>query len=414
MFCHVNSLELKKKIIRKHKKKNGRYFPVLTPVNEYNIVDKIQSANNLLFASIDEDESENVMEIQEQQIIETANKSDKFLLQTKHRVTFSSDIEEYEDDGSEVESANDIQYKDDEAIDKEIAEIIERGERATSEQLINTDNGQIDGLLKRLSMEEIVSYSNDEDSVSDDNEYTTELEVVEEITEVIVGDDKQDSERTTSPVPIEIISVNNTNAQANIQMDEHRKRAPMLSKTNGNDPPCRACNKLISSSARTVNISNYIGSKNATGKRPATSQTKRIASANVCRNLTNKDTINQDDLLKIHLNVRSCCENKYLDNNRLPRYNGYISQYGLSKDQLEERELNRQKYLEKRARREREIMRAKQQIAHLNELAFQQWLIRKNRVSRSKYKNMYDSIEPKPKIKYHSSAKFSKSSGNSS
>lgn len=99
------------------------------------------------------------------------NHSDKNLLQTKHRVTFSSDIEEYEDEVSETESVE-IQYKDDddEAIEKEIAEIIERGERRTpiTTEQSRIDNEQIDGLLKRMSIEEI--YSNDEDSISGDND----------------------------------------------------------------------------------------------------------------------------------------------------------------------------------------------------------------------------------------------------
>lgn len=395
----------------------------MTPVNEYNISDKIQSANNLLFASIDNHNGDNAndeersMEIdRQQQPTEAATKSDKFLLQSKHRVTFSSDIEEYEDDGSEADSA-DVQYKDDEAIDKEIAEIIERGESAPTEQSINTDNIQIDGLLKRLSIEETVNYSNDEDSDTDDNEYTTEVEVVEEINEAIAGELNENSV-TPSPVPIE--TVDNANGRS---VESERKRTPpMLSESNeGNDPPCRACSKVTSSSARDYSSLTFNQLSQATcsvkrmsSKRPATSQTKRIVSATVRRGSANRDAINQDDVLKIHLNVRSCCENKYLDNNRLPRYNGYISQYGLSKDQLEARELNRQKYLEKRARREREIMRAKQQIASLNEMAFRQWLIRKNRLSRPKYKNMYDEMVAKPTIIYHPSAKFCKSSRNSS
>lgn len=394
---------------------------VLTPVNEYNIVDKIQIANNLLFASIDNQNGDNAnqeersMEIdQQQQPIESATKSDKFLLQSKHRVTFSSDIEEYEDDGSEVDSA-DVQYKDDEAIDKEIAEIIERGENAANEQSINTENIQIDGLLKRLSIEEIVNYSNDENSDTDDNEYTTEVEVVDEINEAIVGE-MNEKNVTSLPVPIETVE----NANVRSVEIEQRKTTPQLSSKSNekNDSPCRACNKVTSSSARDNNSMAFNQSNQAkcrmARKRPATSQTKRIASANVRRCSAHRDNINQDDVLKIHLNVRSCCENKYLDNNRLPRYNGYISQYGLSKDQLETRESNRQKYLEKRARREREIMRAKEQIATLNEMAFRQWLIRKNHLSRPKYKNMYDEMVSKPKIIYHPSAKFSKSNRNSS
>lgn len=383
---------------------------VLTPVNEYNIVDKIHSANNLLFSSIEQNIRVDMEPLNSEN---SPNKIDRYRLQSKHRVTFSSDIEEYEDEVSETESV-DIQYRDDIANDNEVAEIIERDEKASIEQqsIINT---QIDGMLKRMSIEQV--FKNDEDSLSDDIDYRTEFDIIEEINDAIIKETQNETsiERTAhveiASVPIEEVIQSDSNlkneqtVQIDIKTDVEnkqnaeipvKKRSSSAIQTN-NVPPCRVCNKAKNTQS-TV--------RSATTIRP-TSLGQRVTSA---IRPTNKC---EQDILRIHLNVRSCCENKYLDNNRLPRYNGYISQYGLSKDQLELRELNRQKYCEKRARREREIMRAKQQIADLNEQAFRQWLIRKNHLARPKCKNMYDVVEPKPKIKYNNSAKFRKLSGNS-
>lgn len=354
------------------------FVSVLTPVNEYNIVDKIQLANNQLFASINEDHTMDVPK-QSYDHCNNNNKIDRLMLQSKHRVTFSSDIEEYEDDLSE-EDVTEMQYKDDDAVDKEIAEIIERDENPTLE------HNKIDGIMKIMSIEE--AYSNDDGSESDDNDYATELEVVEDANKTIV---EETTIQSQSIAPTKDMQPSNSNARND---NEHEKIGVPL-----NESPCRACNKT----------NNTLSSK-----RPATSHIttgfKRSTVPQTHRHSANKDTTNPDDVLNIHLHVRACCENKYLDNNRLPRYNGYISQYGLSKDQLEMRELNRQKCIEKRARREREIMKAKQEIADLNEQAFRAWATRKNHVARTKCKNMYDEPVPKLRIKYHPSKKFSEKS----
>lgn len=358
---------------------------VLTPVNEYNIVDKIQSANNQLFASINEDHTMDVPK-QTYDNCNDNNKMDRLMLQSKHRVTFSSDIEEYEDDLSE-EDVTGMQYKDDDAVDKEIAEIIERDENAMVE------HDKIDGLMKRMSIEE--TYSNDDGSASEDNDYATELEVVDDMNESIVEDTKIQSQSTPLTEHINPSNLQKVN-------DDEKIIVPL------NESPCRACNKTNNTLSMRRGIKRPTTSHITTGfKRSTLPQTNRIASADTHRNSAHRDSNNQDDVLNIHLNVRACCENKYLDNNRLPRYNGYISQYGLSKDQLEMREMNRQKYLEKRARREREIIKAKQEIADLNEQAFRAWITRKNHVARPKCKNMYDEPVPKPRIKYHPSKKFS-------
>lgn len=366
-------------------------------------MDKIQSANSLLFASIELDNAmDEIPALNTPEKLNT-NKSDKLLLQSKHRVTFSSDIEEYGDDMSEVD-ITDVQYKDDEAIEMEIAEIIERDEKNQIQSGIETH--QIDGLIKRMSIDEV--FSNDEDSASD-VDYTTELEIVEEqIVEeqiVQVTNNTKIFEKITKHDETSSVPTNKQDSIIQQSKTNEISRQPFNNKINGgskwkneNSPTCNACNKSTTTSAPY----NY---RRSGMKRPATAQIHRTKSANTA----NKE-IHQDELLKLHLNVRACCENKYLHNNRLPRYNGYISQYGLSKDQLEMRESNRKKFIENRARREREIMRAKQQIADLNEQAFQQWLIRKNRCARPKYKNMYDVTPPKRQNKFQSNTKFRSSS----
>lgn len=385
-------------------------------MNEYNIVDKIQSANNQLFSSIEQNSRSDMEQPNPEN---NPNKIDKYRLHSKHRVTFSSDIEEYEDEVSETESV-DIQYKDDIAIDNEVAEIIERDERAGAKQT-SIVNSQIDGMLKRMSIEEV--FKNDDDSLSDDNDYRAEFEIIEEINDAIIQESLNETLREPTSMKFQetvhvkmgpVLSEEVIRSDSKLRNDQtvqsdiksgvgnkqstempDKKRSSSSNRQSNDVPPCRVCNKAKNTQS-TV--------RSATTTRPPG---QRVTSA---IRPTNR---NEQDILRIHLNVRSCCENKYLDNIRLPRYNGYISQYGLSKDQLELREINRQKYCEKRARREREIMRAKQQIADLNEQAFRQWLIRKNHLARPKFKNMYDVVEPKPKIKYNNSAKFRKRNGNS-
>lgn len=291
------------------------WFLDLTPVNEYNIVDKIHLANNKLFASIEED---NTMDDEKQYT--DRDKSDRNLLQSKHRVTFSSDIEEYEDDENNEKNIE-VEHID---------EIIDQSEKPI-------ENEQIDKLLNRMSIDEMNS---NEDSLSDDNDYTTEVEVVEEICETI---SIEEIKNETQELIIEKELVNNAinePTQCNLNQFNTKEKEKILTKKTHSIPPCRACNNLNISSANSAN-------KNVK-KTTSTLQNQRPASAKFNRNSANKNA-NQEDILKIYLNVRACCEHKYLNNNRLPRYNGYISQYGLSKEMLEMRELNRKKNLEERS-----------------------------------------------------------------
>lgn len=362
------------------------FISVLVPVNEYsNIADKIQTANNLLFADIQEDETGISHK--------GTSKVDKFKLHPKHRVTFSSDIEEYDDDdafGNESGTAND----DD--VDREIDEIIERSENQTEATLQrDSEAAKVDGLLKNMSIDEI--YSTDEDSLTDAIEYATELEVIDDIDEVakadtfetpildsIINGPSPDLSPNNDNQPIEP----SKNCEPTVDSSKPVKNT-FNSKVNALKKPTIFLRRTASSAqSRLQHIPNEKELATTTLSVPQHSYRKLLSANNI--RLTRSDVNAERQLLNIHLNVKSCCEYKCLENNSLPRYNGYISQYGLSKDQLEHRDRNRQLCQERKRERQRELWRAKQELTKLNEQAFKQWLVRKDRLAKPKYKNWYD------------------------
>lgn len=280
---------------------------VLTPVNEYNISDKIQSANNLLFAS----------SITEQETLQIPTMStNKLKLQSNHRVTFSSDIEEYDDNETviAVEEMDHSWHENEEEI------------------------------------EEIVGTFEDELRQSPENEIDAH------------GDDDDSSDNDT------IIARQNLE---NIDQSSHEEQI---------DLRCEEIScEIYEPSEETNSADMKISLKPS--KSPSTS---RFKSDTKIRSQKHK-------LLDIHLNVRKCCEFKYLENDRLPRYNGYISQYGLSKDQLDhiekKKRFNQQQINEMRTQCREVIARKSAE----NERAFAKWLFHKQKTTISRTKNMYDS-----------------------
>lgn len=288
-------------------------------------MEKIKKANNQLFS--DDDNQNNA----------------KREFQSKQRVTFSSDIEEY-DDRTSITDDESTTYKNDKDVDNEITEIIERSECASDEREID----EIDGLIGNISIAELFSNGN-----SLDEDYPTEIEVMNDTS----------SEHNTS-------QSNNSPAHQTVQSQSNLLRQNCgHNKTHSND-------SHVNQMRLKFNL-NF-----------APNKIKRVrpTSAKPFKYNANKSK----PIFSIHLNIKSCCKHKLWENCRLPRYNGYISQYGMSKDQLEGRELNRQRSRVNRMRQQRQILHAKQEITALNEQAFRQWLIRKDRTAKPKYRNMYD------------------------
>uniref|UniRef100_A0A182PIJ8 Coiled-coil domain-containing protein 181 n=1 Tax=Anopheles epiroticus TaxID=199890 RepID=A0A182PIJ8_9DIPT len=87
---------------------------------------------------------------------------------------------------------------------------------------------------------------------------------------------------------------------------------------------------------------------------------------------------------------RKCCRHKKSASEKLPYYNGFRSEYGLSREELEEKkrrlEARRQRVRERQQRRTAE----QRQKARSNEEAFAAWLHGKLRNSINKHQNMYD------------------------
>lgn len=240
--------------------------------------------------------------------------TNKVKLQSNHRVTFSSDIEEYDDDETVigVEEMDHSWHENEEEI----------------EEIVGTFEDEL-----RQSPEDEIDADGDHDSESSDSE-------------TIIA--RQESENTGQSSHEEQIDVN---------------REEISSKTYD-----------ASEETKSDDVKESL-------KPPSVSRSKSDA----------KFRAQQHQLLNIHLNVRKCCEYKYLENDRLPRYNGYISQYGLSKDQLDNLEkkkrFNRQQLDEKRTQF-REVNARK---SAENERAFAKWLFHKQHNAISRTKNMYDS-----------------------
>lgn len=248
----------------------------------------------------------------------STTRMDEMKLQSTHRVTFSSDIEEYDDDDDDevaltVDEIDDSSCHENEEEIEEIVDAIEPDEQ------------------HRLSEHEIDVSGDDESS---DNE-----------TIIIVCPEMENTAQMTDDGQIDA-----------------------------------ECGQISSEAFETVEAMNEI-------------EAKKSSKASVISNTKSDSKIRaqQHQLLKIHLNVRKCCEFRYLENDRLPRYNGYISQYGLSKDQLDALErskrFNRQQMDEKR----KEYHEAIAQKSAENERAFARWLYHKQKITKSRTKNMYDS-----------------------
>lgn len=71
--------------------------------------------------------------------------------------------------------------------------------------------------------------------------------------------------------------------------------------------------------------------------------------------------------------MKTCCQNNNEYKQKLPKYNGYSSNYGLSKDELERRRFNQLRTLEMQQYREAKKIEQKEHVAKVNEEAFAKW-----------------------------------------
>lgn len=122
------------------------------------------------------------------------------------------------------------------------------------------------------------------------------------------------------------------------------------------------------------------------------SKTKQTSCFNFgCKKTSNRVSVpKKSPSLSLKLNYKTCCEYRNAENQRLPKYMGYLSEYGLTKEQLDAREkqieVKKAKYMEKN------LNATKAQIDKMceNEAAFTIWLKNKMRYPVNKTINMFD------------------------
>lgn len=98
------------------------------------------------------------------------------------------------------------------------------------------------------------------------------------------------------------------------------------------------------------------------------------------------------EVTDLKLNYRTCCEyRRHLSQpEKLPKYTGYLSEYGLSRQQLEVREENMQRQQRNVLQQTLKANDAEMRKMHDNERAFTTWLRNKMRFPINKTRNMFD------------------------
>lgn len=382
------------------------------PVNEYKIADKIIAANKSLFEANEEIKPEN------------AEEKNNMTERNRPRVTFSSDIEEYGDEDNDSIHSNENESAMESADD-------EKGEKHVAQELPALM------LLQNDANEEYSKSETNQASVEDKSDLDIKIddapsEPVETIEEICEDIDviKLEPAMTEHEPFEEIIEEIDENIPASISVNPDSEPCKHTESAGQNDGTF--CDKkeednstqsvamdipIESDTPKPRKIRN-VKSAPETTKKPESKTNMRKTSLNSVvqkGNLTPQKSQNikksksfstiesarDDDLLKIQLNFKCCCEHKYLENDRLPRYKGYFSQYGLSKEELEERaarkeEMRKMKY-ENWLRKKEE----KQMKSQINEHAYAQWLKEKLRTVRNKEKNMFNENRQKQKRTNH-------------
>ncbi|XP_016966473.1 uncharacterized protein LOC108035378 [Drosophila biarmipes] len=92
----------------------------------------------------------------------------------------------------------------------------------------------------------------------------------------------------------------------------------------------------------------------------------------------------------VRMNYKICCEHRHSLQGKLPRYTGYMSEYGLTAQQLQRRD--QQLRRKQRFSMEQTINRNEQELKKMqdNERAFTTWLKNKMRYPINKTRNMFD------------------------
>lgn len=108
---------------------------------------------------------------------------------------------------------------------------------------------------------------------------------------------------------------------------------------------------------------------------------------------SNRRFLPPPEVTDLKLHYKTCCEFKNAQQ-KLPKYTGYLSEYGLTRDQLEEREQKLQQKQHSLLQQTLKTSEAEMRKMHDNERAFTTWLKNKMRFPINKTRNMFDVKRP--------------------
>ncbi|XP_013114187.2 probable serine/threonine-protein kinase fhkB [Stomoxys calcitrans] len=118
-----------------------------------------------------------------------------------------------------------------------------------------------------------------------------------------------------------------------------------------------------------------------------------VGSSSCGGNNNNNRFLPPPEVTDLKLHYKTCCEFKNAQQ-KLPKYTGYLSEYGLSRDQLEEREQKLQHKQRSLLQQTLKTSEDEMRKMHDNERAFTKWLKNKMRFPINKTRNMFDVKRP--------------------
>lgn len=365
-------------------------FAVLRPVNGYKISDRIISANKELF-------EENLAAGSSGGSGGGEGSSDSAEGTNQRRVTFREDLEDFEPDFSTEDD-----YEESDIIDDDVFDEIEDSVCVEPEVPV-VANG-IDHPEETIIIVHQQQPPEEPPMNSFENNCKEIEEICEEIEEVII--DKNGPELGRSDTKSSIFQTDDSGdgtviecciVKVETKSNRLNEENQQLNHDTKRLNPSTIQSTFLKSSSPILTSSSSSSSSTSTNAH-------NHRSINGMKNLRK---ISDPKSLKMQLNFKPCCEYKLMESTRLPRYSGYYSQYGLSKEQLEKRDSRQEKLMQRRFEKHSKRHEAEVQRSQINEDAFARWLQNKMRNPRNHMKNMYDY---KPERQQQNRGKHKKSS----
>lgn len=328
------------------------YF--LKPVNEYNIVDKIKEANKELFDgggnSVDEPDEQ------------------------KRKVKFHPNLEEFEP----IPGENDQQAETDiEAQCLNMVTLSEEDESVANDEASPRTITTIEECAEMLALEVQKKIEAIEIKMAESEEEVDEISEEIVVMDMETGRKLEEDTKKINAIKEEPIK------QDEPESNEVDSEQEVPEEDEGTDNLSIIVASYLPSDTHLTNDEPESPSitKAHSFKRNFSFRRKNSAHRNKCRS---------PEITNLKLNYKTCCEYRNSDCAKLPKYTGYMSEYGLSRDQMDKREQSLQTKHKIIVDKSLKATEAEVQKMQDNERAFTTWLKNKMRFPINRTKNMFD------------------------